>query len=84
MIKCNFKAAYYQIYHKDWDTLIEQSPVTSIPIGHTPLTKFVNLWAKLGCFEQNIEQNRSEKRIAGTKNRWEKSKIDSPLPKIRP
>ena len=29
MIKHNFKAAYY---YKDQDTLIEQSPVISIPI----------------------------------------------------
>jgi len=26
----------------------------------------------LGTFEQNIEKNGSEKRIAGKKNRWEK------------
>ena len=29
--------------------------------------------------EQNTEQNRSEKKIAGKKNRWKKSKIGSAL-----
>jgi len=71
MIKHNFKADY-----QDWDAVIEQSPVTSALIEHTPLTKYSNkavinlrelveMWDLL-----SIEQNRSEKRIAGKKNRW--------------
>ena len=64
--------------------------MTSTPIERTQLIKYSNkavtdvcelgkMWEKLGCFKQNIEQNRSEKRIAGKKNRYEKSKIDSSL-----
>ena len=76
MIKHNFKSAYY--HYKYRDTLIEQSPVTNTQIEQTLLTKYSNkavinvcelgeMWAKLGSFEQNIEQNidRSEK-----KNCW--------------
>ena len=39
----NFKAAYYHIIIKDPDTLVEQSPVTSIPIEQTPLCLIVLL-----------------------------------------
>ena len=88
-IKHTFKAAYY--HYKDWDTLIEQSPVTNTPIGQTPLTKYSKkavtnvcelgkMWAKLGSFEQNIEQNRSEKwELLERKIGGKKSKIDSSL-----
>jgi len=62
MIKLNFKAAYY--HYKDWDTLIEQSPVKSTPIEQTPLTKYSNkavinlcelgeMWVKLGSEKKN-------------------------------
>ena len=84
-IKHDFKAAYY---HKDRDTLIEQSPVTSTPIEHTPLTKCFNkavinicelgkMWAKLG----SLEQNRSEKKkeLLERKIGEKKSKIDLSL-----
>jgi len=65
--------------------------VTSAPIEQTPLTKCSNkavinlcelgeMWVKLGSFEQNIEQNRSErKELLERKIGEKKSKIDLSL-----
>jgi len=82
-IKHNFKAAYY--HYKD---RIEQSPLISNSIEQTPLTKYSNKAvtnvcglkhvSKIGIFQANIEQNRSEKKeLLERKIGGKKSKIDS-------